>query len=63
MGGGVAAFDYDNNGRLIFSSPMDFSKGAMPRDASPDKNQPKYWNRLYQQKDDGTFIDVTERAA
>ena len=28
MGGGVAAFDYDNNGRLIFSSPMEFSKGA-----------------------------------
>src|SRR5215813_8562024 len=63
MGGGVALFDYDNDGRLdIF-----FANGAriddpMPPDAQPRKDGPQYWNRLYHQKADGTFEDVTERA-
>src|SRR5437660_634330 len=63
MGSGVALFDYDNDGRLdIF-----FSNGAriddpMSRAAIPKKDSPKYWNRLYHQKSDGTFEDVTERA-
>jgi hypothetical protein len=63
MGPGVALFDYDNDGRLdIFvvngaplSDPM--AKGAIPQ-----KSGPKYWNRLYHQKSDGTFEDVTEKA-
>src|SRR6185436_20121436 len=37
-----------------------FTNGAALKDT--DKTQPKYWNRLYQQKPDGTFTDVTERA-
>ena len=63
MGGGVALFDYDNDGRLdIF-----FTNGArlldpMPKGALPDKREPRFWNRLYHQKADGTFEDVTERA-
>jgi hypothetical protein len=63
MGGGVALFDYDNDGRLdIF-----FTNGAAIGDpmlagAKPDKSDPRYWNRLYHQKSDGTFQDVTERA-
>jgi hypothetical protein len=63
MGGGVALLDYDNDGRLdIF-----FTNGAkiddpMPEGKLPDKSQPRFWNRLYRQKEDGTFIDVTERA-
>src|SRR5438876_7136054 len=63
MGGGVALFDYDNDGRLdIF-----FTNGAklsdpMPKGAAPDKTDPKYWNRLYHQNADGTFSDVTEHA-
>ncbi|HYY42218.1 MAG TPA: VCBS repeat-containing protein, partial [Pyrinomonadaceae bacterium] len=63
MGGGVALFDYDNDGRLdIF-----FTNGAaladpMPKDAAPDKRDPRFWNRLYHQKADGTFADVTEHA-
>jgi hypothetical protein len=63
MGGGVALFDYDNDGRL----DVYFANGAalrdpMPLGALPDKRDPGFWNRLYHQKSDGTFEDVTERA-
>jgi hypothetical protein len=63
MGSGMALFDYDNDGRLdIF-----FANGARiddptPKGTIPKKDDPKYWNRLYHQKPDGTFEDVTERA-
>jgi len=63
MGGGVAAIDYDNDGRM----DLFFTNGArlddpMPKGAMPDKRDPKFWNRLYHQKPDGTFEDVTTRA-
>jgi enediyne biosynthesis protein E4 len=63
MGGGVAMFDYDSDGRL----DLYFSNGAriddpMTRGAMPDKREPRYWNRLYHQRADGRFEDVTERA-
>jgi len=63
MGSGVALLDYDNDGRLdIF-----FANGALLTDPTapgtiPQKTGPKDWNRLYHQKDDGTFEDVTEKA-
>ena len=63
MGSGVALFDYDNDGRLdIF-----FANGAPLTDPTapgtiPQKAGPKDWNRLYHQKADGTFEDVTEKA-
>jgi enediyne biosynthesis protein E4 len=63
MGSGVALFDYDNDGRIdIF-----FANGARLDDptlrgAIPKKDAKKYWNRLYHQKADGTFEDVTEKA-
>jgi enediyne biosynthesis protein E4 len=63
MGSGVAVFDYDNDGRLdIF-----FANGAriddpMPKGAVPQKDGEKYWNRMYHQKPDGTFQDVTAKA-
>src|SRR5271156_6215019 len=63
MGSGVALFDYDNDGRLdIF-----FTNGARlddptPKGTIPKKDNPKYWNRLFHQKSDGTFEDVTEHA-
>jgi hypothetical protein len=63
MGSGVALFDYDNDGRLdIF-----FVNGAplsdpTPKGTIPQKTGQKYWNRLYHQKADGTFEDVTEKA-
>ena len=56
MVGGVALFDYDNDGLLdIF-----FTNGAaIP---SLEKSDPSYWNRLYRNNGDGTFTDVTEKA-
>ncbi len=63
MGGGVALFDYDNDGRLdVF-----FTNGAriddpMAKAARPDKSAPTFWNRLYRQNGDGTFSDMTEKA-
>jgi len=63
MGGGVAIFDYNNDGRMdLFFTNGAALKDRMSKDDLPDKTQPKYWNRLYQQKPDGTFTDVTERA-
>jgi hypothetical protein len=63
MGSGVALFDYDNDGLLdIF-----FVNGAplsdpTPKGTIPQKTSSKYWNRLFHQKKDGTFEDVTEKA-
>jgi hypothetical protein len=63
MGSGVALFDYDNDGRLdiflINGAPLadPTAKGSLPQ-----KTSLKYWNRLYHQKRDGTFEDVTEKA-
>ena len=54
--GGVAVFDYDNDGFLdIF-----FTNGAQI--PSLEKDDPAFFNRLYRNNRDGTFTDVTERA-
>lgn len=63
MGSGVALFDCDNDGRLDlylvngapYSDPT--SKGFIPQ-----KTGPEYWNRMYHQKADGTFEDITEKS-
>jgi hypothetical protein len=44
-----------------------FANGARlddptPKGSVPKKDSAKYWNRLYHQKPDGTFEDVTEKA-
>jgi enediyne biosynthesis protein E4 len=56
MLGGAAVFDYNNDGLLdIF-----FTNGAaIP---SLEKSDPGFYNRLYRNNGDGTFIDVTEKA-
>jgi hypothetical protein len=63
MGPGVALLDYDNDGRLdifvVNGAPL---TDPTPKGAIPQKTGPKYWNRLYHQKQDGTFEDVTEKA-
>jgi hypothetical protein len=63
MGAGVALFDYDNDGRLdvflVNGAPL---SDPTPKGTIPQKTSPKYWNRLYHQKADGTFEDVTEKA-
>jgi hypothetical protein len=63
MPGGVAVFDYDNDGRLdIFFTNGALISDPMPDGRLPDKSDKKFWNRLYHQNADGTFTDVTERA-
>lgn len=63
MGSGVALFDYDNDGRLdiffVNGAPLDDPEAT---GAVPQKAGPQYWNRLFHQKPDGTFEDVTEKA-
>jgi hypothetical protein len=63
MGSGVALFDCDNDGRLdiylVNGAPF---SDPTPTGTIPKKTGPEYWNRMYHQKSDGTFEDITEKA-
>jgi hypothetical protein len=63
MGSGVALFDFDNDGRLdiFFANGASFPDPNPGRDL-PNKDAEEYWNRLYHQKTDGSFEDVTAKA-
>lgn len=56
MLGGVAIFDYNNDGLM----DLFFTNGAaIP---SLKKTGPDFWNRLYRNNGDGTYTDVTAQA-
>lgn len=56
MAGGVAAFDYDNDGDVdIYFA----NGGKMPH---LKKTGPEYWNRLFANDGRGNFSDVTKQA-
>jgi hypothetical protein len=56
MAGGLAVFDYNNDGR----PDLFFANGAeLP---SFQKSSPKFWNRLYRNDGGFRFTDVTESA-
>jgi hypothetical protein len=56
MAGGVAIFDYDNDGNpdIFFTNGADIT--------TLKKNSPRYWNQLFHNNGDATFTNVTEKA-
>ena len=63
MPGGVALLDYNNDGLLdIFFVNGGKIAGALRAPENFERNDPRYWNRLYRQNRDGSFTDVTQAA-
>src|SRR6201984_1136333 len=63
MGGGVALFDYNNDGLLdIFLVNSGRLANPVRGPELFDRHESQYWNRLYRQNRDGSFTDVTEAA-
>jgi hypothetical protein len=56
MPGGVAVLDYDHDGH----PDLFFANGA--KQPSLEKTDSSWWNRLYRNRGDGTFEDVTAKA-
>jgi hypothetical protein len=63
MPGGVALFDYNNDGLLdIFLVNGGRITEALRVPENFARSDPRYWNRLYRQNRDGSFTDVTQAA-
>src|SRR5437588_4403584 len=63
MCGGVALFDYNNDGLLdIFFVNGGHLDDPVKLPARFGRRDPLYWNRLYRQNKDGSFTDVTAPA-
>src|ERR1700730_9829914 len=63
MPGGVALFDYDNDGLLdIFLVNGGKITESLRVPENFGRSDPKYWNRLYRQNRDGSFTDATQSA-
>ena len=63
MPGGIALFDYNNDGLLdIFMVNGGHITEALRVPENFERSNPRYWNRLYRQNRDGSFSDVTQAA-
>lgn len=63
MTGGVGVIDYDGDGFLdIFFTNGAKLSNPQSDGAELDKTEPRYWNRLLRNNQDGSYTDVTETA-
>ncbi len=63
MGGGVALFDYNNDGRLdVFFVNGGKLDPAAVNSGDFGRGDPAFWNHLYRQNENGSFTDVTVSA-
>ncbi len=62
MPGGVALLDYNNDGLLDIFLVNGGNTALKGVTENFDRENARYWNRLYRQNRDGSFTDVTEEA-